>query len=184
MTEKELRRLSRLEVLELLLEQTKENERLRQEFEQLKNESATESETEKLYKLSLQLNSALSRVNEITNELKSNICKADPPLNSSVNLQTASPLHGETETPQQLQIIILHLKTIGKLIMMSGVIFILATFCLTLYNNNADSRAGKLSAEIISKLNEESTTTAEIFDEHTPPDYTVTNLWERFQFPP
>ncbi len=64
-------------------------------------------------------------------------------------------------------------KRIGKLIMMSGVLFILAAFCLTLYNNHADSRAGKLSAEVISKLNEESTTTAEIFDEHTPPDYIV-----------
>lgn len=40
MTEKELKKLSRVDLLEMLLEQSRENERLREELEQVKSQLA------------------------------------------------------------------------------------------------------------------------------------------------
>lgn len=96
MTDKELKKLSRLEILELLLEQTKENEKLKAEFEKLKADSGAGSEADKLHKLSLQLNSALSYANIITRGLKTapeeNTAKKEPVvLNSATQSYPSKP---------------------------------------------------------------------------------------------
>ena len=48
MTDKELRKLSRLELLELLLEATKENQRLKEKIEKMKIENRTAQNIENL----------------------------------------------------------------------------------------------------------------------------------------
>lgn len=66
MTEKELKKLTRLEILELLLEQTKINEELKQEIEQLNN---TQINTESLERLSAQMNFTLSVMGTLVGDL-------------------------------------------------------------------------------------------------------------------
>lgn len=62
MKEKELRKLSRLEVLELLLEQTKEKEKLSEELEQLKATQNNSLQTQTLKELVDRMNEALKNI--------------------------------------------------------------------------------------------------------------------------
>ena len=71
MTDKELRRLSRLELLELLLESGKENEKLRQEIKRLEHENKTVDSIENLSEISKQLEAALEYTNSISHNIKS-----------------------------------------------------------------------------------------------------------------
>ncbi len=64
MTDKELKKLSKLELLELLLNQTHENERLRSENEQLKREIANNKSTAQLNEKLEQLELLLTQANE------------------------------------------------------------------------------------------------------------------------
>ncbi len=57
MTEKELKKLKRLEILELLLEQSTINENMSQELNELKNKNNAAELTENLKKMILQMNS-------------------------------------------------------------------------------------------------------------------------------
>ncbi|MBQ8503566.1 MAG: hypothetical protein IJ491_04725 [Clostridia bacterium] len=70
MTDKELKKLSRLELLEILLEESKENERLRTEIEETKNEENPANVEKKLSEMTVQMNSALSQANTLIHELK------------------------------------------------------------------------------------------------------------------
>lgn len=63
MTDKQLKKLSRLEILELLLEQTKINEQLRIEIDELKNELNESNSIDALGKLTQQLQGALENLN-------------------------------------------------------------------------------------------------------------------------
>ena len=63
MTDKELKKLSRLELLELLLTESRENERLREELTQAKQENTIEKSAQYLNEASKQLESALEKVN-------------------------------------------------------------------------------------------------------------------------
>lgn len=76
MTDKELKKLSRLELLELLLAESRENERLREELEKIKQENTIEksaqhlSETsENLGETTEKLGAALQQVSLIINSL-------------------------------------------------------------------------------------------------------------------
>ncbi len=71
MTEKELRKLSRLDLLELLLEQTKINEQLRAEIAEIRLAEGNFTSIENLQKLNSQLSSAL----EYTDSLKKKVQK-------------------------------------------------------------------------------------------------------------
>lgn len=62
MTDKQLKKLSRLEVLELLLEQTKINEQLRFEIDELKKEISAAKSIDTLEELTEQMNNALENL--------------------------------------------------------------------------------------------------------------------------
>ncbi|MBR3753724.1 MAG: hypothetical protein IKK49_01300 [Clostridia bacterium] len=62
MTDKELKKLSRLELLELLLTESRENERLREELERINAENAVEKSAQHLNETAKQLDSALQKV--------------------------------------------------------------------------------------------------------------------------
>lgn len=55
MTDKELKKLSRLELLELLLAESRENERLREELEKIKKENTIEKSAQQLTETSKQM---------------------------------------------------------------------------------------------------------------------------------
>lgn len=61
-TDKELKRLSRLELLELLLTETRENERLREELAKAKKENSIEKSATLLNETAKQLDEALQKV--------------------------------------------------------------------------------------------------------------------------
>ena len=62
MTDKELRKLSRLELLELLLKESSENQKLREELEKLKNEKTIEKTAERLTETADHLDSSLQNI--------------------------------------------------------------------------------------------------------------------------
>lgn len=66
-TDKELKRLSRLELLELLLTETRENERLREELAKAKKENSIEKSATLLNETVKQLDEALKKVSSISN---------------------------------------------------------------------------------------------------------------------
>lgn len=68
MTDKELKKLSRLELLELLLIETRENERLREELDKVKKEKSIEKSAQLLNKTAKQLNDALQKVSPTDND--------------------------------------------------------------------------------------------------------------------
>ncbi len=70
MTEKELKKLSRLELLELLLEESKENERLKAELEKINAENSVAKSMEALSAVTEQMNSALEYANALTGDLQ------------------------------------------------------------------------------------------------------------------
>lgn len=59
MTDKELKKLSRLELLELLLNESRENERLRTELDKLKNENSVQKSAQHLNEASDKMNESL-----------------------------------------------------------------------------------------------------------------------------
>lgn len=69
MTDKELRKLSRLELLEMLLEMSKENENLNKKLVQLKEENKAAKSAESLSVAATQMNAALQYINSITDSL-------------------------------------------------------------------------------------------------------------------
>ena len=70
MTDKELKKLSRLELLELLLEASKENEKLKEQIKRLKIENKTTQNIESLSVITEQVESALKYANSLTDTLK------------------------------------------------------------------------------------------------------------------
>ena len=70
MTDKELKKLSRLELLELLLDVSKENKKLKDEISRLKIENKTTQNIENLSVITYQVESALRYANSLTDTLK------------------------------------------------------------------------------------------------------------------
>lgn len=70
MTDKELRKLSRLELLELLLEASNENRKLREKIKILRAENKTAQNIENLSLVTSQVESALKYANSLTDNLK------------------------------------------------------------------------------------------------------------------
>lgn len=69
MTDKELKKLSRLELLELLLTESRENERLKEELEEAKRENTIERSAMYLSDTSKQLEGALQKVSSMISAL-------------------------------------------------------------------------------------------------------------------
>ena len=72
MTDKELRKLSRLELLELLLEASKENKKLKEEIDRLQDENKTAHNIENLSVVTRQVENALKYATSLTGTLKTN----------------------------------------------------------------------------------------------------------------
>ncbi len=81
-TDKELKKLSKLELLELLLVETRENERLREELEKAKKENSIEKSAQLLNETAKQLDDALQRVNLLSGE---------KPVNDSASAKIVTP---------------------------------------------------------------------------------------------
>jgi len=96
MTEKELKKLKRLEILELLLEQSAINEKLKKELLELKNKNNASELTENLEKMISQMNSALDNVNNIADNLQK-MSKDEPGLKNIENDKTV-PFQQENNT--------------------------------------------------------------------------------------
>ena len=77
MTEKELRRLSRMDLLEMLLEQSREVERLQKELETVKNQlsdrSIMEQEAGSIAEASLKLNKVFEAAQQAADQYLENI---------------------------------------------------------------------------------------------------------------
>lgn len=77
MTDKELKKLSRLELLELLLRETKENERLKKEINELTEEREAEKSARYLSEAVRQVDESLKKAKAITDNL-SGISRSKP----------------------------------------------------------------------------------------------------------
>lgn len=71
MTDKELRKLSRLELLEMLLAASEENEKLKEQIESLKTENRTAQSIKNLSAITDKAESILNYANSITKSLNS-----------------------------------------------------------------------------------------------------------------
>ena len=70
MTDKELRKLSRLELLELLLEASRENEKLKEKIAKMKQESNAAKSIENLSATTKQVSTVLEYANSLTDTLR------------------------------------------------------------------------------------------------------------------
>ena len=101
MTDKELKKLSRLELLELLLEVSKENEKLKEEIEELKIKNQTARNIENLSVAMSQVENALKYANSLTASLETKSSEVDK---SSNNTKTAKETTAESEQPSNKDI--------------------------------------------------------------------------------
>ena len=74
MTDKELRKLSRLELLELLLEASRENEKLKEKIAKMKQESNAAKSIENLSATTKQVSTVLEYANNLTDTLRKTTC--------------------------------------------------------------------------------------------------------------
>ena len=70
MTDKELRKLSRLELLELLLKESKENRELKAELEKIKSEKSIEKTTEQLKETAAQFDTSMQNAESLVAMLR------------------------------------------------------------------------------------------------------------------
>lgn len=101
MTDKELRKLSRLELLELLLEASKENEKLREEAEKLKSESITSQNIENLTVATQQVENALRYASSLTASLKA---KEGIPVTYTASSEKKKDTAANREAPSDREI--------------------------------------------------------------------------------
>ncbi len=95
MTDKELRKLSRLELLELLLEVSKENRKLKKNIEALKVENSTAQNIRNLSEATLRVENALKYANSLTNTLETTprtVVSATDTKKIEINTENKEPL--------------------------------------------------------------------------------------------
>ncbi len=90
MTSKDLKKLSRLEILEILLEESKENERLRAEIEAIKEKNNIRSSESKLFELTKQMNTTLLSTNKLIADLQK-LTKESSATKAAVNATVPLP---------------------------------------------------------------------------------------------
>ena len=98
MTDKELRKLSRLELLELLLEASRENEKLREKLDKLKQEKNTAKSIENLSAATKQVSTVLEYANNLTDVLRKTTHEV-----VSANSKTQDERAKITKTPEDKQ---------------------------------------------------------------------------------
>lgn len=89
MTEKELKKLTRLEILELLLEQTKINEELRQEIQKQNSRSTEQVNTQVLESLASQMNFSLSVMGSLVGDMNKFVTDGAKIVKSAENVTSA-----------------------------------------------------------------------------------------------
>lgn len=95
MTEKELKKLNRLELLELLLEVSKENQELKGRIDKLNNEIDTAQKLEYLSNAIVQVESALKHADRLTATMKASGYNPDQSAVNSADEQQPSLLDKE-----------------------------------------------------------------------------------------
>ncbi len=88
MTDKELKKLSRLELLELLLQASEENRKLKKQIDRLNVENRTTQNIENLSVITRQVENALEYANSLTDSLKTTSGEAVPSKNNADNTKT------------------------------------------------------------------------------------------------
>ena len=108
MTDKDLKKLSRLELLELLLSQSRENERLREDVERLKGQpyvgTMSENAIEDISKATEQLNSALYFADRVARQLQNIACPAKDDNREACDERQSYPRVPNKEAQQDNQI--------------------------------------------------------------------------------
>lgn len=100
MTDKELRKLSRLELLELLLNEGRENKKLQEELEKLKSENNIEKTTERLKETAEQFDLSLQNAEVLVSVMQKLIAGED--VNVPVNDNSTVSRDADTENnPKQ-----------------------------------------------------------------------------------
>ena len=90
MTDKELKKLSKLELFELLLVESRENERLREELEQMKQENSIKKSVQ-------QLNKTAENLAEISEKLGATLQQL-PLIANSLNNMNESDVENKTDS--------------------------------------------------------------------------------------
>ena len=103
MTDKELKKLSRLELLELLLEASNENKRLKEKIKALKDEARAAQKIENLSVAAGQVENALKYANTLVDNLKSS-------KHSEAKGNIGRKKHSEGELPTDREIYIRMLR--------------------------------------------------------------------------
>ncbi len=93
MKEKELKKLGRLELLELLLEVSKENKEIKEQIEILKTENETLKGAENISEAAKEMNDALLSANRLVEELKA--YKEQPQKENSAPVVEPTPNTGD-----------------------------------------------------------------------------------------
>lgn len=103
MTDKELRKLSRLEILELLLNESSENKKLHEELDKLKSENSIEKTTERLKETAEQFDESLQNVENLFAVMQQLVSgKNTEPSASTVH--TVSENTESSDTPKKKKI--------------------------------------------------------------------------------
>ncbi len=85
MTDKELKKLSRLELLELLLQASNENKKLKKQIDRLSVENKTTQNIENLHEITRQVENTLKYANGLTDSLKTTLSEVVPLKNNADN---------------------------------------------------------------------------------------------------
>ncbi len=102
MTDKELKKLSRLELLELLLDVSKENRKLKEHINKLKADNETAQSIEHLSVMTRQVENALVYANNLTRALDRNSDKSSPSNEPVKNTVSESDKVSDVEIYRQM----------------------------------------------------------------------------------
>ncbi|MBE6786174.1 MAG: hypothetical protein E7538_08100 [Ruminococcaceae bacterium] len=102
MTDKELKKLSRLELLELLLDVNKENRKLKEHINKLKADNETAQSIEHLSVMTRQVENALVYANNLTRALDRNSDKSSPSNEPVKNTVSESDKASDVEIYRQM----------------------------------------------------------------------------------
>lgn len=103
MTDKELKKLSRLELLELLLTESRENERLKEELEKAKQENSVEKSAQHLNETTGKLDVALQKMSSLITELGKAGKREYTAVTRTVTAQPVAPVEKETVKPVEAE---------------------------------------------------------------------------------
>lgn len=102
MTDKELRKLSRLELLELLLKESSENQKLREELDKLKSEKTIEHTAERLTETADNLASSIQNIENYITVIQNIVADKNTESANDSEKESETEVIEETETSDSL----------------------------------------------------------------------------------